>query len=149
MLDWSIWNHLTVCKQMSSGLFINGIYILFDKKLYIFYMYMYQKDLALNNLQRLICSEPDQTTNQPTNLLITKLRETMSNKSNIRTSLRPTPKEYLMALSFSGWRPWIRVVSYINHWFEIRKFHETTSKTVIRMLSEIFATHRIPNSYLW
>ena len=43
---------------MSSGLFKNVIY-----KLYIYKSYMYKENLALNNLQWLIChkSQPNQT----------------------------------------------------------------------------------------
>ena len=40
-LHYNTWNHLTVCKQMSPGLFKNLIYLI----------YMYKEDLALNNLQ--------------------------------------------------------------------------------------------------
>ena len=43
---------------MSSGLFKNNFtYKLFIYKSYIFNMTMYKEDLALNNLQRLICHE--------------------------------------------------------------------------------------------
>ena len=44
-----MYNHLTVCKLMSSILFKNVIY-----KLFAYKSYMYKEDLALNNLQGLI-----------------------------------------------------------------------------------------------
>ena len=54
VLDNNTWNHLPVCKQMSSGLFKNVTYKLFVDKSYIVDIYMYEQNLALNNLQRLI-----------------------------------------------------------------------------------------------
>ena len=51
-LHYNTWNHLTVCKKMSSGSFKN------IKKMclqIIYLIYMYKEDLALNNLQWLIC----------------------------------------------------------------------------------------------
>ena len=47
------WNHLTLCKKMSSGLFKNVIYKMCLEIIYS--IYMYKKYLALNNLQWLIC----------------------------------------------------------------------------------------------
>ena len=51
MLDRNTWNHFIVCEQMSSGLFRAVTYKLFIK--YIFDIYMYVQDLALNNPQGL------------------------------------------------------------------------------------------------
>ena len=45
-----MYNHLTVCKQMNPRSFKNFIY-----KLYLQFIYMYKENLALNNLQWLIC----------------------------------------------------------------------------------------------
>ena len=53
------WNHLAVCKQMSFGLFKNVFYKLFVYKSYIWYMY--KPNLALNNLQGLICHKTQPT----------------------------------------------------------------------------------------
>ena len=43
MLDSNTWNHLTVCKQMSSGSFKNNVaYKIFAYKLYTYiYIYIY------------------------------------------------------------------------------------------------------------
>ena len=56
LLYRNTWNHLTVCKkraqahlQMISTKCVYGSYI------YIYLIYMYKQDLALNNLQWLIC----------------------------------------------------------------------------------------------
>ena len=49
-------NHLTICKQLSSGSFKNAIY-----KLCIYNSYMYEEDLALDNLQGLICHKTQLT----------------------------------------------------------------------------------------
>ena len=51
MLNSNTWNHLTVCKQISSNLFKNEI----TYKLYTEKSYMYKQDLALNNHEGLIC----------------------------------------------------------------------------------------------
>ena len=50
-------NHLTECKQISFGSFKDVIY-----KLCIYKSYVYKEDLALNNLQWLIChkTQPNQ-----------------------------------------------------------------------------------------
>ena len=54
------WNHLTVCKQMSSGSFEN---IINKMCLQIIYLaYMYKEDLALNIPQGLICHQPNKQT---------------------------------------------------------------------------------------
>ena len=52
-----MYNHLTVCKQINSGSFKNVI-----NKLYVYKSYLYKEDLALNNLQWLIChkTQPNQ-----------------------------------------------------------------------------------------
>ena len=47
------WNHLFVWKRMSSGPFKNVIYKTCLEIIYL--IYIYKKDLALNNLQWLIC----------------------------------------------------------------------------------------------
>ena len=54
VLEGSIWNYLTVCKQMNSGLFLKWyLQTIYLQILYIWYMY--KLDLALNDLQQLIC----------------------------------------------------------------------------------------------
>ena len=59
MLDSNTRNHLIVSKQMSSGSFKNEIsYKLFTYKSYTFNTY--KQDLALNDLQRLICNHSKQ-----------------------------------------------------------------------------------------
>ena len=53
LLYRNTWNHLTVGQKVSSGSFKNVI-----NKMYLWilcWIYMYKEDLALNNLQRLIC----------------------------------------------------------------------------------------------
>ena len=56
VLHSNTWNHLTVCKQMSCGLFKMLLRkYLFTNNIYI-YIYIYIKqELALNNLQGLVC----------------------------------------------------------------------------------------------
>ena len=59
----SSWNHLTLYKQISSGSCQNFIFKISVYKLYLLYIYMwrkymYKQDLALNNLQWLICHNP-------------------------------------------------------------------------------------------
>ena len=59
------WNHLTVCKQISYGLFENDVaYKLFIYESNIWYVY--KKDLALNTLEGLICCKI-QASNQQAN----------------------------------------------------------------------------------
>ena len=53
LLHSSTWNYLTVCKRMSLGSFKNVIYKMFTNHIYL--IYLYKHDLALNNLQVLIC----------------------------------------------------------------------------------------------
>ena len=60
---WIKWNHLTVRKRMSSSPFRNVI----DKMCseIICLIYMYKNDLALNNLQWLICYETKPNQQRP------------------------------------------------------------------------------------
>ena len=63
LLCSNTWNHLTVCKKKSSGSFKNVIYKIYKMCLQIIYLiYMNKEDLALNNLQWLIChkTQPNQ-----------------------------------------------------------------------------------------
>ena len=53
ILNSNTWNHLTVCKQMSTGSFKNVTYKLFVYTSHIWYIC--KQNLALNNLQWLIC----------------------------------------------------------------------------------------------
>ena len=53
MFDWNKWNHLSVGKKMNSGSFKNLIYKMCLQIIYL--IYMYEKDLVLNNLPWLIC----------------------------------------------------------------------------------------------
>ena len=46
MLDNKTWNHLTLCKEIISGLFKNNA----SYKLFTYKSCMYEHDLALNNL---------------------------------------------------------------------------------------------------
>ena len=55
------WNHLTVHKQMSSGLCKNCYW----QTNHIYLMYMYKQDLALNNQQGLIGCETQLTNHNP------------------------------------------------------------------------------------
>ena len=72
---------------------------------------------------------------------------------------RPTPTEPLMPASFPS-RPWERiatdlyeikgrvyiiVVDYYSRWFEIKRLRDETSKSIIKVLKELFATHGIPD----
>ena len=69
-LNINTWNYLNAIKQTNSGLFKNNVtYKLFIYKSYIFniYIYIYIKDLVLNNLQSLIWRKTNQPTNQTTN----------------------------------------------------------------------------------
>ena len=50
-INSNIQRHLIECKQMNSGLFKNVTNKLFVYRSYIFKIYMYKQDLALNNLQ--------------------------------------------------------------------------------------------------
>ena len=62
IIDRNEGNYLTVCKKkMSLGLFKNVIYRMYLKIIDL--IYMYKNDLALNNLQWLIChkTKPNQT----------------------------------------------------------------------------------------
>ena len=63
MLQSNTWNHSTVCKKMSLSLFKKVINKMCLQIKYIFNIYMYEEDLALNNLQWLICLKvkPNQT----------------------------------------------------------------------------------------
>ena len=65
VLNRNTWCHLTICKQMRSSLFKNCYQQTLRKQI-MYLRYMHQNDLALNNLQRLICQKA-QPTNQPTN----------------------------------------------------------------------------------
>ena len=51
-LNISMWNHLTVCKQMCSDSFKNDYN--FKQFIYKSYIYVYKQDLASNNPQGLI-----------------------------------------------------------------------------------------------
>ena len=64
-LDYSTWNYLTVCKPMNTDLFkmLSSNYSFTN---HIYLVYMYEQDLALNNLERLIYRKT-----QPTNNLCT------------------------------------------------------------------------------
>ena len=53
MLDINTWNHLTVCKWMRLGSLKSAINKMFTNHIYL--IRMYKQDLALNNLQWLIC----------------------------------------------------------------------------------------------
>ena len=53
VLDRNTWNYLTVRKQMISGSYKSNVTDSFTN--HIKHMYMYKEDLALNNLQVLIC----------------------------------------------------------------------------------------------
>ena len=58
-----MYNHLTVCKQLSSGMSKNVIYKLCVYKSYIYiyiYIYIYKEYLALKNLRLLICHKSQQ-----------------------------------------------------------------------------------------
>ena len=95
--------------------------------------------------------------------LITKQIESMVNKCLTCAKLRPEPKEPLMAMSFPAKQPWSRIgtdlfelegksyviaVDYTSRWFEFRELKSTSSGSVIRLLSEIFATHGIPDTVI-
>ena len=56
------WNYLTVCKK-SSGSFKNVIDKMCKQIIYVFNMYVYKEDLALNYVQWLIChkTQPNHT----------------------------------------------------------------------------------------
>ena len=55
LLDRNTWNNLTVSEKMNSGSFKRVIYKMCLQITYIYLIYMYKEDLALNNLQWLIC----------------------------------------------------------------------------------------------
>ena len=92
--------------------------------------------------------------------LITVQIEAMANRCHTCAKLRPARKEPLMPLSFPN-TPWIRlgtdlfelnrkkhlvVVDYTSRWFKVRQLHSVTASAVIRVLSELFATHGIPDT---
>ena len=56
------WNNLTVCKQMNSGLF-KMLPTIYSFTTHTYLIYKFKPDLALNNLQRLICHKKKQPTN--------------------------------------------------------------------------------------
>ena len=58
--NFTTWNHLTLCKQMISGSFKIVIFKLWVYKSY--FQYMSTQDLALNNLQGLICHKTQPST---------------------------------------------------------------------------------------
>ena len=62
------WNHLSVCKKWAQAhlkmLSTKGLY-----KSYIFNIYMYIQDLALNNVQGLICHKTQPTNSQDHNYI--------------------------------------------------------------------------------
>ena len=60
LLHSNSWNHLTLCKEISTGSFKNVINKMFTTHMYL--IYMYKEDMALNNLQCLIChkTQPNQ-----------------------------------------------------------------------------------------
>ena len=53
MMQKNTWNHLTVRKRMSLGSFKDVINKMYLKIIYI--QHVYKEDLAINNLQWLIC----------------------------------------------------------------------------------------------
>ena len=57
------WNYLNKCKKKkkSSGLFKIDIYKMSLQIIYIYLIYIYKQDLALNNLPCLICHKAQQT----------------------------------------------------------------------------------------
>ena len=71
LLIYKSYNYLTLCKKMSSGLFKNVIYKLLIYKSYI-YIYIERErereNLALNNLQWLICHKIQPKNNKSTTL---------------------------------------------------------------------------------
>ena len=56
ILDWKKWNHLNVSQKMSSGSLKNVINEMCLEIIYL--IYMYKKDLTLNDLQTLMCQKP-------------------------------------------------------------------------------------------
>ena len=62
MLHSSSWNHLTVWKQMSFGLF-QMLLTNYSQIIIYIYIYIYKEDLTLNNPQEFICHKTP--TNQP------------------------------------------------------------------------------------
>ena len=68
MLKWIVWNKMKPfnwVQKMSSGLFENIIYKMCSEIIYL--IYMYKKDLALNDGHWLICykTKPNQTKPNP------------------------------------------------------------------------------------
>ena len=64
MLDKNPWNHLTVCKQISSDLLKKLVLTNYLFTNYMFNIYLYKHDLALSNPLESICHK-FQHTNQP------------------------------------------------------------------------------------
>ena len=65
MFDSNIWNSLTVCKEMSCGLFK-----ILPKTIHlqiIYLIFIYKENLIL---QGLICQKPQSTNNQPTTIVL-------------------------------------------------------------------------------
>ena len=60
VLDSNTWNHLTVGSQMNFGSLKNG-YLRAVRLQIIYFIYMYKKDLALSNLQELMCRKTQPT----------------------------------------------------------------------------------------
>ena len=71
MLECNTWNHLTECKQMTSGWFeILPIHLLTISIQYM-HIYIYKQDLAWNDLQGLILRKTSQPTTQSCLVLYT------------------------------------------------------------------------------
>ena len=125
VFDRNKWNHLTVSKKMSSDSLKNVIYKMCLEIMYL--IYLYKKDLALNNLQGLMC------------------HKTKSNKAKLPTHLWWQNSTWGQVYCWVTYDDSGKTVLF--HWLgvEMNKYFNSSLKTRKRRLCscchKIFAAH--------